>query len=103
MHDLFECFAELWVEDRIDDGIDKAVDVAQPGGEYKDGNAWPPVYVEHGTDGICDITREERHPTNQENTCEKRIKEIIYNLCLKIKLLSVFFFCKILTSPSSYL
>lgn len=71
MHDFFESLAELWIEDRIDDGIDEAVDVAQPCGEYERGDAWSPVYVKHGTDGISDITREEWHPANQENACEK--------------------------------
>lgn len=64
MHDLLEGFAKLRIEYRVYDWIDKAVDVAQPSGEYEDIYAWPPVDIEYREDGIRDIAGKEWHPAN---------------------------------------
>lgn len=59
MHDLFECFAKFWIEYRIDNRIDKAIDIAQPSRQHKGRQTRPAVFIEFGAHGIHDVAREE--------------------------------------------
>lgn len=60
-------FLELCVENGVDDGVESAVDVAQPGdGAHQAGRD-----VARQTHGSRRVDHEERSPAEQEATCMK--------------------------------
>lgn len=69
VHNLFERFPKLGIEDRVDDRIHEAVHVAQPGGQNEDRHSGPAVRIQFGADGVHDVAREKGHPADQEDTC----------------------------------
>ena len=74
MKQALEGSSELDVEDGVDDRVEETVDVAQPDEErQKDGvDAADGQRVEQivaQTDGVDDVQREERDPTQQEHSC----------------------------------
>lgn len=72
MHDFLESFPKLWIEYCVDDRIDEAVDVAEPGGQYECRYAWLTIHIQFGAHGIHDIACEKRYPTEQKHTyCRK--------------------------------
>lgn len=72
MHDLLESLAKLRIEYRIDNGIDEAIDVAQPSGKHEGRQTRPAVFGELGAHGVHDVAREEWQPAKEENTCVAR-------------------------------
>lgn len=77
MHQLLEGFAELGIEDGVDDRVHETVDVAQPGGEDEGGDPGLALPPQFGTHGVHNIAREEGHPAKEEDTCkEDRIKDM---------------------------
>ena len=68
----FECLPELWVEDGVNERVDTAVDVAEPGGEDECGVTRPPVQLELDADGVDHVAGEERDPAHQETCCKER-------------------------------
>lgn len=77
VHDLFERFPKLGIEDRVDDRVHKTVHVAQPRGQYKDGDARLAVHVQLHAHRVHDVAREERHPAYQEDAWTEIDREII--------------------------
>lgn len=69
VHNLFERFPKLGIEDRVDDRIHEAVHVAQPGGQNEDRHSGPAVRIQFGADGVHDVACEKGHPADQEDTC----------------------------------
>lgn len=66
MQDLDEGFAELNVESGVDDGVDGAVEVSEPGDRAVQGGrdaAAPAVGLQH----VCE---EKRQPADDEHTLE---------------------------------
>lgn len=74
MHDLLEGLAKLRIEYRIDNGIDEAIDVAQPCGKHEGRQTRPAVFVELGAHGVHDVAREEWQPAEEEDTCVVRTR-----------------------------
>ena len=66
--DAFEGFAELHVEDSVNDRVDEGVDVTQPCRQLEDHDSRCAIQLQLSTDGVHDIAREERHPANEEHT-----------------------------------
>lgn len=64
MEGLLEELPELCVEDRVDNGVEGAVDVAQPGDDAHQ----PWGDVTGGTQGPHGVDHEERGPAEQEGT-----------------------------------
>ncbi|KAF0767530.1 Uncharacterized protein FWK35_00021002 [Aphis craccivora] len=62
-HKLFERLSELRVEYCVDHGVDEAVHVAQPCGQYEHPDAGRTLLVHFVADRVQYIAREERHPT----------------------------------------
>lgn len=62
----FEGLSELRVEDSVDEWVDAAVDVAEPGGQDECGVARPPVQLELDADGVDHVASEERNPADEE-------------------------------------
>lgn len=69
VHDFFECFTKFRIENGINDGIDEAIHISEPCGEYKCCNAWRTLQSKNGAHCIHNITRKEWHPTYQKNAC----------------------------------
>lgn len=69
VHDFFECFTKFRIENGINDGIDEAVHISEPCGEYKCCNAWWTLQSKNGAHCVHNITRKEWHPTYQKNAC----------------------------------
>lgn len=69
VHDLLERLAELRIEDGVDDRVDEAVHVAEPGGENERGHARRTVQPEDGAHGVHYVAREKRHPAYEEHAC----------------------------------
>ncbi len=66
--DPLEGLPELRVEDGVDERVDAAVDVSEPGGDEEGGVARAPGATLHlDADGVEDVAREERHPAHQED------------------------------------
>lgn len=75
VQDLEEGFAELDVEGGVDDGVDGAVEVSQPGDgavQRRGDTAAPAVGLQH-------VGQEERQPADDEHTLERR-RDIIKHL-----------------------
>lgn len=62
MHQLLERFAELGVEDRVDDGVHEAVDIAQPRGQNEGSDPGLALPPQLGTHCVHDVAREEGYP-----------------------------------------
>ena len=71
MHNLFESFTKFRIENGIDDWIDKAIDVAQPCGQYEGSYTGTTVFIEFGAHGIHNVAGEEWHPAEEKNTCNE--------------------------------
>ena len=69
MEDLLEGLSELNVEGGVDDGVDGAVQVAQPGDGAVEGGGdtagGPAVGLQH-------MGQEERQPADDEHSCRER-------------------------------
>lgn len=68
VQDFDESFAKLDVERGVDDGVDSAVEVSQPGDgavQWWGDTAAPAVGLQH-------VSQEERQPADDENTFETR-------------------------------
>lgn len=68
MHTLLEELFELGVEDSVDDRVDGAVDVAQPG----DSAHQPRWDVARRAQGSGGVDHEEWRPAEKEATCKER-------------------------------
>ncbi len=64
--DPLERLPEFWIEDCVDEGVDAAVDVAQPGGDHESGVAGTPGQLQLDADRIQHVAREERDPAEQK-------------------------------------
>lgn len=62
--DALEGFTELEVENGVNDRIDERIDVAQPSGQLESRSARLTVAFEFRANGVHDVAREERHPTD---------------------------------------
>jgi hypothetical protein len=65
-HKLFERLPELRIKYRVDHGIDEAVHVAQPCGQYEHPDAGRTLLIQFVADCVQYVAREERHPTEQK-------------------------------------
>ena len=72
--DAFEGFAELHIEDCVDNGIDEGVDVTQPWRQLKGHKSRRAIQLQFWTYGVHDIAREERHPAKEEYACNDWIQ-----------------------------
>lgn len=68
VHNLFESFPKLGIEDRVNYGVDEAVHVAQPSGQYEDRHSGPTVRIQFRAHGVQDVCGEKRHPAYEEDT-----------------------------------
>lgn len=68
VHDLFERFAKFRIEDGVDDGIDEAIHVAQPGGQDERGQTGIAVHAEFRAQCVEHVACEKRHPAHEEHT-----------------------------------
>ena len=72
---LLKGASEVEIKDGVDDGVEEAVDVAEPDEEGEE----HVVDVAHGpsehlvsyTDGVDDVDGEERYPAEEEHTCSR--------------------------------
>lgn len=64
VHDFFERLAELRIEDGVDDRVDEAVHVAQPGRQDECRHARLAGHVELGAHRVHDVAGEERYPAD---------------------------------------
>lgn len=64
VHNLLESFAEFRIENGVDNGIDEAVHVAQPGGEDECGQTGIAVHAQFGAECVQHVAGEEGHPAN---------------------------------------
>ena len=63
---FLERFPEFRIEDCVDDRVDAAVDVSEPGGDEECRVARMPVGLYLDADGVDDVAGEEGCPANQE-------------------------------------
>ena len=82
LQEFFECFSEFDVEDCVDERIEEAVDVSEPDKEWESHR----MNVTYGcsreqivsdADGIDDVDREKRYPTEEEHSCKEIRRELI--------------------------
>lgn len=64
VHDFFERLPELRVEDGVDDRVDEAVHVPEPGRQDEGRHARLAGHVQLGTHRVHDVAGEERHPAD---------------------------------------
>ncbi len=63
---LFECFSEFRVEDCVDDRVDAAVDVSEPGRDEEGRVARMPVRFQLDADRVDHVAGKEGGPAYQE-------------------------------------
>ena len=68
--DPLECFSKFHVENSVDNGIDKRVDVTEPSGQQKGCHSRLAIHTQFGTNGVHYITSEKWHPADEENGCK---------------------------------
>ena len=77
--DLLECLPELWIEYGVDERVDAAVDVAQPGGEHEGRVPRAPGQVELDADGVEDVASKEGDPAHKETAWRGRFGFLLSN------------------------
>lgn len=70
VHDFFERLPELRIEDGVDDRVDEAVHVAEPGRQDEGRHARLAGHVQLGAHRVHDVAGEERHPADEEDACK---------------------------------
>lgn len=68
VHNLFKSFPKFGIEDRVDDRINEAIHITQPSGQYENSHSRAAVRLQFCANGVHDIAREERYPTDKEDT-----------------------------------
>lgn len=71
VHYFLERLTKLRIEDRVNDGIYKAVHVAQPRCQDEGGHARLTVLAQFCAHRVHYVAREKWHPAEQKNACKQ--------------------------------